>query len=186
MLTDGADTSARQTRGCAETSSLLSVNSHVRDDVTKTVLSSDKSIQEFNNISDKEDSSSTKLQVMKEHSHGLENTDHVKLDNCNIVCSADRPDKDKTVKNKQNCSNVFTLLDFRLFKNRTFVLLIVSLSLGDVPAALYGTYLPPLAADKGLTGQEGAMLLSVFGTCGAVARLFFGFVADLVCITHPS
>ena len=72
------------------------------------------------------------------------------------------------------------MMDFKLFKKPPFLLIIISYTLGVVPAGLFGNYLPAMAMDAGVTGQKAALLLTVFGAAGIGSRLLFGYIADKV------
>lgn len=85
-----------------------------------------------------------------------------------------------TGKERNLLSKVLALFDFGLFRNPRFLVVLMSFSFGIVPAAHFGTYLPAMTVDKGFTGDDAALLLTIFGGVGMVARLFFGFFADLV------
>ncbi|XP_025079500.1 monocarboxylate transporter 13-like [Pomacea canaliculata] len=77
------------------------------------------------------------------------------------------------------CWKCLSFFDFGLFRRPPFLAIIISCSLGVVPVLMYGTYLPALASDRGLSDEEAATLLSIFGVSSFLSRLFFGFVADL-------
>ncbi|XP_076435495.1 monocarboxylate transporter 12-like isoform X2 [Babylonia areolata] len=85
-------------------------------------------------------------------------------------------------KKTSSCSKFLALFDFRLFTQPAFLLVLVTCSLGFVPAALFGMYLPAMAEDAGVTGHKSALLLTVFGGIGIFSRLAFGYMADMNCI----
>ena len=98
----------------------------------------------------------------------------------NKVPDLDARNRTSPLRRKSYCSRFCAMFDFRLFQKPQFLIIVTSCSLAVLPAGLYGMYLPAMAVDKGVTGQRSALLLTIFGACGIVSRLGFGYLADLV------
>ena len=89
-------------------------------------------------------------------------------------------DHEPPPRQKGSCSRCLAMFDFKLFKRPPFLMILVSCSLAVLPVGLYGMYLPAMAVDKGASGQQSALLLTIVGSVGIISRLGFGYLADLV------
>ena len=68
--------------------------------------------------------------------------------------------------------------DFSVLKDKNIIIFFFSilfLSLGLLGSLVF---LIPFSEDKGLTGFEGALLISIIGVSSIVGRVFFGFLGD--------
>lgn len=145
--------------------------------------------------SDSEGEELFQLQEMRRESQELEHIDlsHDKneedLFSLETDSSPHRPltTSSQTTPNKARtrCAQLCAMFDFHLFKRPLFLMTIVACPLASVPAALFGMYLPAMAGDKGVSSQNAALLLTIFGGCGIFSRIAFGYLADLGVIPRP-
>ncbi|XP_046375639.2 monocarboxylate transporter 12-B-like [Haliotis rufescens] len=72
---------------------------------------------------------------------------------------------------------VLSTLEFSLFKNPVFVLIILYSFFG-ITIGLVPVYLPALAKDKDISQSDAAIFLLISGAIDFFSRLFYGFLAD--------
>jgi len=87
------------------------------------------------------------------------------------------------VKSKNQSRQKTKLIDFQIFKNIPFVLVMI----GNIPTvmAVYTTYayLPPIAESIGFSSDKAAFLISMVGITNTIGRVASGWITDIPCIS---
>ncbi|KAJ8310807.1 hypothetical protein KUTeg_012672 [Tegillarca granosa] len=71
------------------------------------------------------------------------------------------------------------LLDFKLFKNKVFLILVFAGQMGIIGAAFANTYMPPYAKDIKIDPTKTSLLISITSITDLVGKFITAFVSDL-------
>lgn len=71
-----------------------------------------------------------------------------------------------------------TVFNKKLLQNKLFLLFLASTSLGLCGTALINSFIPPHAKDNGISDQQSAILISIFGGADLLGRFLMAVIAD--------
>ena len=91
-------------------------------------------------------------------------------------CEAFKASFSCCIKSKENIRPLF---DWSIFKNILYMSYAIGVTVGNAGYVNCFLFLPPYAADLGLTKKTASILLAVGGVCDLVGRIFGGWFADL-------